>query len=119
MRLGFVPEEDLIYIYNLATVYCQPSFYEGFGIPVLEAMASGCPVVAARTQALVEIVEKAVIIANPNDPKDIAKNIKLLIDNAGLRFKYKKLGLEHVKKFTWQKTAKLTTDVYKKVLAGI
>lgn len=64
---GFVPEEDLVSFYNLATLYCQPSFYEGFGLPVLEAMACGTPVVASRTQSLVEIAEDFALFFDPRD----------------------------------------------------
>lgn len=117
IRLGFLHDEDLVSIYNLATVYCQPSFYEGFGLPVLEAMACGCPVVAAKTQALVEIAEGAAIFADPKNPEDIASKLKEVIGSLSIQFKYKKLGLEHVKKFSWEKTAKLTLDVYKKVFS--
>ena len=95
----------MVAIYNLATVYCQPSFYEGFGLPVLEALACGTPVVAAKTQALVELAEGAVVFVNPNDPEDIAKGFEK-------RIKYPKLP----RVYSWEKTAKETLEVYKKCL---
>lgn len=113
---GFIPDEDLVKIYNLATVYCQPSFYEGFGLPVLEAMAAGCPVVAAKTQALVEIAEDAAYFVNPRDANEIANAIARIYANQELRNKLRKKGLEHVKKFSWDKTAEATVAVYKKIL---
>ena len=116
LRLGFVPDEDLVAIYNLATVYCQPSFYEGFGLPVLEAFACGAPVVIAKTQALVEIADKAALAADPKDPNDIAKKIREFIDSPSLRKKFAKKGLERVKEFSWQLTARKTAEVYKKMI---
>lgn len=104
IRLGFVPDADLVAIYNLASVYCQPSLYEGFGLPVLEAIASGVPVVAARTQALVEIAEGAAKFVDPRDPKDIAKGLKNPLKNPVLPRKY-----------SWDKVAKETLKVYDQV----
>jgi len=100
-RLGFVPDLDLVAVYNLATVYCQPSLYEGFGLPVLEALACGIPVVAAKTQALVEIAEGAAVFVDPKDPKDIAKGFKNLIKNPKLPRNY-----------SWDKVAKETLQIY-------
>src|SRR3989344_566327 len=118
LRLGFVQNEDLAAIYKLATVYCQPSFYEGFGLPVLEAMAGGTPVVASKTQALVEIAGDAAIFVDPKSPADMADKIRQMTQSLSLQLKFKNLGLEHIKRFSWTKTAKLTIDVYKRVLAG-
>ncbi|MEK7497824.1 MAG: glycosyltransferase family 1 protein [Patescibacteria group bacterium] len=101
LRLGFVPDEDLVAIYNLATVYCQPSFYEGFGLPVLEAIACGSPVVASQTQALVEIAEGAATFVNPRDPKSIADGFKHIIKNPKLPREY-----------SWKKVAAQTMKVY-------
>lgn len=112
---GFVPDADLAGIYNLADVYCQPSFYEGFGLPVLEAMACGTPVAASRTQALVEIAEGAACFFNPHNPSDIASVLADILNKPVLREELSKSGLLHVENFSWQKTAKETIDVYKKV----
>ncbi len=104
MRLGFVPDEDLVAIYNLAAVYVQPSLYEGFGLPVLEALACGRPVIAARTQSLVEIAEGAVTFVNPKDPEDIARGFKNLVKSPKLPRRY-----------SWGKTARDTFQVYAQV----
>ncbi|MGA3291905.1 MAG: glycosyltransferase family 1 protein [Candidatus Microgenomates bacterium] len=101
IRVGFVPDADLIKIYNLATVYVQPSLYEGFGLPVLEALACGTPVVATKTQCLVEILGDDFNYVGANDPKDIAKGI--LNPNKGSK-------LPRV--YTWHQTAKETTELY-------
>lgn len=116
MRLGFVPIEELVAIYNLATVYCQPSFYEGFGLPVLEAMACGTPVVAARTQALVEIAGNSALFADPKDPKDLADKIKSVFNDKKLQEELLKKGLKLSKKYSWKKTASETIRVYKAAL---
>ena len=115
IRLGFLSEDDLVAVYNLATVYCQPSFYEGFGLPVLQAMACGVPVVAARTQALVEIGELACLFADPKDFKNIADKLNKVIKNKSLRDDLIKAGSSLVKKYSWAKTARETLEVYKNV----
>lgn len=116
LRLGYIPDEDLVAIFSLASAYCQPSFYEGFGLPVLQAFACGCPVVITRTQALVEIGDNAALYADPKDYKDIAKKIDKLFKNSALRQKMVGLGKERAKEFSWTKTANETIGVYEKVL---
>jgi glycosyltransferase involved in cell wall biosynthesis len=116
LRLGFVPDEDLVAIYNLASVYCQPSFYEGFGLPVLEAMAVGCPVVCAKTQALVEIAEGAALFADPKSPQDIAGKIEEVLGSGELKSQLIETGKVLVKNYSWDKTARLTAKVYEELL---
>src|SRR5258706_1055650 len=111
-RLGFVQDNDLAEIYNLASIYVQPSLYEGFGLPVLEAFASGTPVVAAKTQSLVEIADGSALFADSKSPEDFAEKIKSLINNAKLAKELTNKGLTKVKGFTWEKTAKETYDLY-------
>lgn len=115
-RLGFVPDSDLAEIYKLATVYCQPSLYEGFGLPVLEAFSSGCPVVSSKTQALVEIAEAAALFADPQNPNDFAQKILEILNNNVLREQLINTGRVLASKFSWQKTAKQTYDVYKSLI---
>lgn len=101
LRLGFVPDEDLVAIYNLAKLYCQPAFYEGFGFPVLESLSCGTPVAASKTQALVEVAEGAAVFFDPNNPNDIARSFKHLV-------KIPKLP----RIYSWEKCAKDTIKVY-------
>jgi glycosyltransferase involved in cell wall biosynthesis len=105
-RLGFVETDDIVSIYNLATLYCQPSFYEGFGLACLESLSCGTPVVAAKTQSLVEILEGAATFVDPSDSKEIAKGFSKLIKNPKLPREY-----------SWEKTALETYEVYKKILS--
>lgn len=116
LRLGFVEEQDLVAIYNLATVYCQPSLYEGFGLPPLEAMMCGCPVVASRTQALVEVCDEAALFFDPKDINDMADKIKTAVDNLLIRKKLVKSGKEVASKYSWKKVAKDTIRVYEKAV---
>ena len=110
--LGYVPTEDLVGIYNLATVFCLPSFSEGFGLPVLEAMACGCPVVAGRTSSLPEICDEAAVLVDPYDINDIARGTKKAMEN---KEKLGEKGIKQAGKFSWQQTANFTLEVYEKV----
>jgi glycosyltransferase involved in cell wall biosynthesis len=113
---GFVPDEDLVDIYKLATLYCQPSFYEGFGLPVLEAMAAGVPVVAAKTQSLVEIAEGAALFVNPSYPKEMAQGIYRLLSDQRLRQRLVLKGRKLAERFSWERVADETISVYKKLV---
>ncbi len=113
---GFVPDTDLVGIYNLATVYCQPSYTEGFGLPVLEAMACGTPVVVARNQALVEVSEGAAVFANPKSIISLSREISGFLKSKKKRAKYSRLGFENVEKYSWEKTAISTLEIYKSVI---
>ncbi len=105
---GCVSEETRQALYTYADVYVLPSLYEGFGVPVLEAMASGCPVVASNNSSLPEVVGKAGLLFNPADPADIVRAIlEIKMD----REKYIKRGLKHVKNFSWDKCARETLKV--------
>lgn len=115
-RLGFVSDTDLVGVYNLATVYVQPSLYEGFGIPVLEAMASGVPVVASKTQALTEISNDSAVFVSPTSAEDIAQKISVVINDRALRGRLIKKGLETAHEYSWVKSAKGVLGVYQEVV---
>ena len=110
IRLGVVSNQDLAAIYNLATVYVQPSRDEGFGLPVLEAMRCGCPVLSSGRGSLPEITGKAGLIFNQ-------KNLKQIWQNQELRRKLSRTGLVQAKKFSWDKTVSQTVKVYEKIIA--
>ena len=115
IRLGFVPNEELVAIYNLASLYSQPSYYEGFGLPLLEALASGTPVVASKIQAHVEIADDACLYADPKDPADFADKIKQVLEDNNLRKELITKGKAKAREYSWDKVAKETVAVYEKV----
>lgn len=116
-RLGFITDEDLVLIYNLASVYIQPSLYEGFGLPVLEAMASGCPVIVSKTQALVEIIGNAAQTFDPESYSDLSNKISLVTSNGKIRESFINAGFGQAAKFSWEKTAQETMRLYKDILS--
>lgn len=111
-RLGFVAEEDLIKLYNAAKVLVMPSLYEGFGLPVLEAMQCGCPVITARAGSLPEIAGNAGIFVDPYNIGDIVLGINKLLANERLQKKLTEAGLKQAKKFSWKKTVDETVKIY-------
>lgn len=115
IRLGFVPGSDLPVIYSLASVYCQPSFWEGFGLGPLEAMTAGCPVVSSDTPALRELLGEAAIFVDPTDSLEIAKGIEKVLEPGEAR-RLVLLGRQRTKSFSWRRTAAWTLEVYKSVM---
>lgn len=117
LRLGWVAKPDLVCLYNLATVYVQPSFYEGFGLPVLEAMACGTPVVCSRVASLPEIAGQAAVFIDPNRIGDIARGLNEVLRYNNIYYCSRaREGQRQAKKFSWQKTAQETIKVYDEVL---
>lgn len=114
--IGFVDEDDLPSIYNLATVFVYPSMYEGFGLPILEAMACGCPVLAANTSSLIEVCNNDDILFECMDYKNLSDKINELILNSNKRNKNILNGIEQSKLFSWENTAKQTVDIYNSVI---
>ena len=110
---GFVNNSDKPYLYNLASLFVYPSFYEGFGFPPLEAMACKTPTITSKFSSLPETVGKAAIMIDPYDIDEFAHAMNLVLKDENLREKLKKQGLEQVKKFSWQKCARETLEVLK------
>lgn len=113
-KLGFV--EEISELYSLASVYCQPSFYEGFGIPVLEAMACGCPVITSKISSLPEVAGEAALLIDPENIEEISSAIKKVLTEKGTGNRMIKLGYQQAKKFNWRKTAKETIESYQKAI---
>ncbi len=114
-RIGFVPEDEMPYLYNLADIFIYPSLYEGFGLPVLEAQACGVPVIASNVSSIPEVGGNSVCYVNPNSTESIADAIlKVSLDK-----KYKKSlvkrGFRNIKRFSWKKAAKKTLDLFEKM----
>ncbi|MDP2649255.1 MAG: glycosyltransferase family 1 protein [bacterium] len=110
--LGFVPTEDLVRIYNLATCLVLPSIYEGFGLPVLEAMQSGCPVVCSNSSSLPEIAQDSAVYFDPQDIHSMKDTILKVLEDSSLRKKLSQEGLKQAKKFSWKKAAEQTIKAY-------
>jgi O-antigen biosynthesis alpha-1,2-mannosyltransferase len=115
--LGYAPAEQLPVLYDAASVFLFPSFEEGFGLPVLEAMAHGLPVVASQTSSLPEVGGDAALYVDPHDPKDIAAKVVCAVEDDSQRRAMIERGLERVKVFTWRRTAEGNLQVYNEVLA--
>ncbi len=114
ITLGFVPDDDLPYLYNLAQCFIFPSLYEGFGIPLLEAQACGCPVICSITGCTPEVSGGAALLVNPYNYKEIEQAIYDILNNIDLREKLITAGLKNVKKFDWGETAKYTLELFEK-----
>ena len=113
--LGFVPIETLRTFYQLASAFVFPSLYEGFGLPPLEAMACGTPVVSSNVSSLPEVVSGAAVVVNPENVFDIARGMREVLLDAGLRSKLIARGFEQVRKFSWDRTAHKVLDTYQEV----
>ncbi len=115
--LDGIDEEELIRLYNGARVLILPSFYEGFGLPPLEAMACGTPVITSDRGSLPEIVGTAALLVNPEREEEIAGAITKLWDSAPLRKELREKGLARSRDFSWEKTARETRGVYESLMA--
>jgi glycosyltransferase involved in cell wall biosynthesis len=104
---GYVSDSDLAALYSGAEVFVCPSLYEGFGLPILEAMQCGCPVIASNRSSMPEVAGNAAILVNPNDINDISHAINNIMQNRNLKERLKLLGCERAKLFSWEKSAKL------------
>lgn len=115
--LGYVQDKELPILYNAAKLFVYPSLYEGFGLPVLEAMACGIPVITSNTSSLPEIVADAGIMLDPLDINALAKAMHNVLMDDSLRHSLIEKGLKRAENFSWEKTAAMTMDVYRKVLS--
>jgi len=113
---GYIPDNDLLVLFKMASVFIFPSLYEGFGLPVLDALQLGCPVIVSNTSSMPEIVGASGILINPKKEKEWVKAIGLMTTKKELRRRYIELGIKQGKKFSWQKCAKETLEVYYEVV---
>ncbi len=111
---GAVNDEELVGLYKNARVFVMPSFEEGFGLSILEAMALGCPVVASNTASLPEVGGNAAVYFNPGNLGDMVNKINQVLKNKGLRDQLIEKGRKRYKEFSWEKLAKQTLEVYTK-----
>jgi glycosyltransferase involved in cell wall biosynthesis len=113
---GYVPEEDLPALYNGADLFVFPSLYEGFGLPVLEAMACGTPVVTSNSSSLPEVAGEAALLVDPYSVDEIAASMRRVLEDPELAAELRARGLERVGQFSWERTARETIAVYEQVL---
>jgi alpha-1,3-rhamnosyl/mannosyltransferase len=115
--LGPVAEADLPALYSGADLFVFPSLYEGFGLPVLEAMACGVPVVCSKTSSLPEIVGEAALTFDPLDVEEMAAKIEKALGDEALREEMREKGLQRAARFSWERTAEKTLEVYRAVVS--
>ncbi len=113
--IGYVKEEDLPAVYSLATVFAYPSLYEGFGLPVLEAMQCGIPVLTSNVSALPEITGDAALLVSPTDVEEIAHGLTRLLEHEELRTALRARGYLRAQGFSWERCARETLAVYRQV----
>jgi glycosyltransferase involved in cell wall biosynthesis len=113
---GFVSDEELNELYNACECFVFPSFYEGFGLPILEAMACGRAVACSNTSSMPEVADGAGLLFDPYQTGEITRALKDILLDGELRGRMERLGLQRAAAFTWKKSARATLDVYKEVV---
>ena len=106
IKLGFVTDDDLVALYNLADCYLYPSLYEGFGLPILEAQACGCPVITSNAASCLEVAGEAALIVNPHDVDEIAQAMRQIVSDKKFKRALIEAGKQNIKKYSWQKCAR-------------
>jgi glycosyltransferase involved in cell wall biosynthesis len=112
--IGYVPDEQRVFFYNGADFLVYPSWYEGFGMPLLEAMQCSCPVITSKVSALPEVVGQAGLLVDPAQTEDLTKAMLRLLHEPETVEKMKKAGLDQAKKFSWENSARKTLEVFEK-----
>ncbi len=115
---GFVTDEDLLYLYNACELFVFPSFYEGFGLPLVEAMACGKAVACSNVSALPEVADAAALLFDPHSVSQMARAMLELIVDRELRTRMERLALQRAARFCWEHTAAKTLEVYREVAAA-
>lgn len=113
----FVPDEELLHLYNACECFVFPSLYEGFGMPILEAMACGKAVLCSNTSAMPEVADGAGLLFHPHAPLEMERAMRDVLIDSELRSRMERLGLQRASLFSWQKSARATLDVYREVVA--
>jgi glycosyltransferase involved in cell wall biosynthesis len=115
---GFVPDETLASLYRLASVFVFPSLYEGFGLPPLEAMASGTPVITSNVSSLPEVVGDAALLIDPYEPESIADAMRRVLTDAALRDQLRARGFQRAREFSWDRSVRRVREIYGEVLGA-
>ncbi len=111
----YISEDEKTVLLQNAKCFVYPSLYEGFGLPVLEAMAAGCPVITSNISSLPEVAGQAALLVDPTNVAEIGKAIKLILSNNSFANKLREKGLMQARNFSWEKTAKNTLEIYKEL----
>jgi glycosyltransferase involved in cell wall biosynthesis len=109
--LGYLPDQTLASLYRLASVFVFPSLYEGFGLPPLEAMASGTPVVTSNVSSLPEVAGGAAVLVDPYDVESIAEGLRRVLTNPALAAELRQKGLERAREFSWERSVRRTREL--------
>jgi glycosyltransferase involved in cell wall biosynthesis len=117
--LGYLPYNELPYVYNMARLLVFPSLFEGFGIPLVEAMACGCPVVCSNVTSIPEVIGDAGVMFDPHSPSDIAEKILTVWNTREIRDTLRSKGLARAHMFNWDETARKTVEVYGRTSRGV
>lgn len=115
--LGHLPDDDVVELFNFCDAFVYPSLYEGFGLPPLEAMACGAPVITSGTSSLPEVVGGAALTVNPESVEEIAAAMRRVLSSRDLRQELREYGLARAARFSWERTARETLKVYREVVA--
>ncbi len=115
--VGHVSDTEAVHLFNFADLFVFPSLYEGFGLPPLEAMACGCPVVTSNSSSIPEVVGDAAIMVNPKADRDLAAAMARVLESASLRSEMAQAGIEQASQFSWEKCAEQTLEVYREAAA--
>ena len=116
--LGYVPQEDLPALFAGARGFLLPSLYEGFGLPVLEAMASGIPVLTSNSSSLAEVAQGAALLVEPEDVPAMTESIRIVLDDEGWRRAAVNRSRDVAARYSWETTIRNTVKTYRKVLAA-
>lgn len=113
---GYFDQEDLPMVYNLSDLFVYPTLYEGFGLPVLEAMACGIPVITTDISSIPEIIGEAGLLVPPDEVETLFRGMKKVLSDEDLRLEMARRGTDQAAKFTWERTAKSTLKVYRQAI---
>ncbi len=113
--LGYVSDSELVHLYNGAEAFVYPSLYEGFGLPVIEAMACGCPVITSNNSSLKEIASDAALLIDPNKPEEITQALTILLTDHNLQKRLRIKRIQRAQAFSWKNTAQKTLELYEKI----
>jgi glycosyltransferase involved in cell wall biosynthesis len=115
---GYIPDDDLPALYSGAIAFAYPSLYEGFGMPVLEALACGTPVLTSDTSSMPEVAGAAALLVDPTSVDAIAEGLSAIMSSDPLRDDLRRRGLARARQFDWRKTAQETAQVYRRASEG-